>query len=440
MKTVPRIKGHALTARWVKQVTTPGEYGDGYGLALRVDARGNKRWVQRLTIAGKQRNMGLGTWPEVTLDDARAQALLHWQAAKQGRNPIEEKRIAQGSAGMPNLTTFADAARRVIALRRPTWSNPKHTAQWESSLKTYVFPFIGDKPVGEVTPADVLAVLEPIWTAKPETAARLRQRMEVVFDYAVTAGKRADNPTRSIARALPRQRRTKAHHPAMPYTYLPVFIKSLRTASTDAVTRLALEFLILTAARSGEVCFMEWAEVDVEAATWTVPAARMKARRVHRVPLSRRALQVLEEVRSLGRDGSLVFPSRKGEPLSNMAFTMLLRRHATVDAVPHGFRSTFKDWTLEQTGFPWAVVETALAHTLGSATEAAYARSDLFARRRELMEAWAKHCASGGKVPRTGASPSVRSAAGRVDASVEQPLGERMWGAFRVAIGIQDRD
>ena len=436
---MPRIQGHALTTRWVKQVTKPGEYGDGYGLALRIDARGNKRWVQRLSIDGKQRNTGLGTWPEVTLDDARVQALTHWQAAKQGRNPIEEKRIAQGSASMPDLTTFADAARRVIALRRPTWSNTKHAAQWESSLKTYVFPFIGDKPVREVTPADVLAVLEPIWTAKPETAARLRQRMEVVFDYAITAGNRTDNPTRSIAKALPRQRRTKTHHPAMPYAQLPDFMKALRTSPTEAVTRLALRFLILTAARSGEVRFMEWAEVDVAAATWTVPAARMKARREHRVPLSRRALEVLEEVRSLGQDGSLVFPSRKGEPLSNMAFTMLLRRHAAVDAVPHGFRSTFKDWTLEQTSFPWAVVETALAHTLGSATEAAYARSDLFERRRELMEAWARHCGHGRSTPP--AKPASHGAA-RDRASLsgtKQPFGKRVLGALWAACGIQDR-
>ena len=282
-----------------------------------------------------------------------------------------------------------------------------------------MFPFIGDKPVREVTPADVLAVLEPIWTAKPETAARLRQRMEVVFDYAITAGNRTDNPTRSIAKALPRQRRTKTHHPAMPYAQLPDFMKALRTSPTEAVTRLALRFLILTAARSGEVRFMEWAEVDVAAATWTVPAARMKARREHRVPLSRRALEVLEEVRSLGQDGSLVFPSRKGEPLSNMAFTMLLRRHAAIDAVPHGFRSTFKDWTLEQTSFPWAVVETALAHTLGSATEAAYARSDLFERRRELMEAWARHCGHGRSTPP--AKPASHGAA----QDRAEPIGQR---------------
>lgn len=436
---MPRSKAHTLTTRWVKQATKPGEYGDGYGLALRIDVKGNKRWIQRLTIDGKQRNMGLGTWPEVSLDDARAQALVHWQAVKQGRNPIEEKRIAQGGAGMPNLTTFADAARRVIALRQPTWSNPKHAAQWENSLKTYVFPFIGDKPVEEVTPADILAVLEPIWTAKPETAARLRQRMEVVFDYAVTAGKRTDNPTRSIAKALPRQRRTKAHHPALPYAQLPAFMKALRTSPTDPVTRLALEFLILTAARSGEVRMMEWDEVDVEAATWTVPAARMKARKEHRVPLSRRALAVLEEGRRLGRDGAVVFPSRKGEPLSNMAFTMLLRRHAESDAVPHGFRSTFKDWTLEQTSFPWAVVETALAHTLGSATEAAYARSDLFERRRELMEAWAKHCGRGRGTPpaKTAYRGAVQDRASESDGM--QPFGARMGNALRVALGIQDR-
>ena len=436
---MPRIKGHALTTRRVKQVTKPGEYGDGYGLALRIDARGNKRWIQRLTIDGKQRNMGLGTWPEVTLDEARVQALIHWQAAKHGRNPIEEKRIAQGSASMPNLTTFADAARRVIALRRPTWSNPKHAAQWESSLKTYVFPYIGDKPVGEVTPADVLAVLEPIWTAKPETATRVRQRMEVVFDYAITAGKRTDNPTQSIAKTLPKQRHTKTHHPAMPYAQLPTFMKALRTSPTNVVTRLALEFLILTAARSGEVRFMEWAEVDGAAATWTVPAARMKARRVHRVPLSRRALKVLEEVRSLGKDGSVVFPSRKRKPLSSMAFTMLLRRHAGVDAVPHGFRSTFKDWTLEQTSIPWAVVETALAHTLGSATEAAYARSDLLERRRELMEAWARHCGHGRSTPPAKAA-SHGAAQDRASLSgTNQPFRKRVLGALWAACGIQDR-
>ena len=199
-----------------------------------------------------------------------------------------------------------------------------------------------------------------------------------------------------MRKVLPRRRGQKKHHPAMPYGELPAFLQMLRASTADTITKLGLEFLILTAARTGEVHFMEWGEVDTEAATWTVPAARMKARREHRVPLSRRGLAILEEARSLGTGTGLVFPSRKGKPLSNMAFTMILRRLDAGDAVPHGFRSTFKDWTMEQTSFPWPVVEAALAHTLGSATETAYARSDLFERRRELMETWAGQCESGG--------------------------------------------
>ena len=287
----------------------------------------------------------------------------------------------------------------MIALRRPTWSSEKHAAQWESSLVTYVFPAIGRELVNAVSTADVLAVLEPVWTAKPETATRVRQRMEVVFDYAITSGWRVDNPAVAVTRALPRRRGKKEHHPAMAYEKVPAFIQALRASTADPSTKLGLEFLILTAARTGEVLSMEWGEVDTEAATWTVPASRMKARREHRVPLSRRALVVLEEARKLGTGRGLVFPSRKGQPLSNMAFNMLLRRLDVGDAVPHGFRSTFKDWTLEETSFPWAVVEAALAHTLGSATESAYARSDLFDRRRELMETWARHCERGGVPP-----------------------------------------
>ena len=432
---MPRLKMHALTPAFVKRVKTPGDHTDGYGLTLRVDARGNKRWIQRLTIRGKQRNLGLGTWPEVSLADARELALANWRAAREGRDPIAEKRVTRPGVA----PSFEEVAQRVLELRRPTWSNDKHAAQWESSLTTYVLPVIGRMPVDMVTTNDVLAVLTPIWHAKPETANRVRQRIEVVFDYGIATGWRTDNPAVSVRKVLPRRRGQKKHHPAMPHSQLPVFVHVLRASTADRVTTLALEFLILTVARNGEVRFMEWSEVDVETATWTVPASRMKARKEHRVPLSQRALDILKEVRGLGLGTGLVFPSRKGEPLSNMAFNMALRRLDAGGAVPHGFRSTFKDWTLEQTSFPWAVVETALAHTLGSATEAAYARSDLFERRRELMEAWARHCESGSSVPRTGASSSAHAAYGSTDASAQQPLGERMWGAFRVAIGIQDR-
>ena len=338
-----------------------------------------------------------------------------------------------------DMPIFEDVARKVIALRRPTWSNEKHAAQWESSLATYVFPVIGRVPVDALSTTGVLAVLEPIWNAKPETATRVRQRMEVVFDYAIASGWRVDNPSIAVRKVRPRRRGTKEHHPVMPYGKLPAFLQALRASTADTVTKLGLEFLILTAARTGEVHFMEWREVDTEAARWTVPASRMKARREHRVPLSLRALEVLEEARSLGAGSGLVFPSRKGKPLSNMAFTMLLRRFDAGDAVPHGFRSTFKDWTLEQTTFSWAVVETALAHTLGSATEAAYARSDLFERRRELMETWAGHCEPGGSQPTAKAASPGAAAIGASAATVKQPLGRRVLGAFRAASGMADR-
>ena len=432
---MPRIKIQALTSGWVKRATKPGAYSDGYGLTLRIDARGNKRWVQRLTIRRRQRNLGLGSYPEVSLEEAREMALANWRAAREGRDPVAEKRMAR-TGDMP---IFEDVARRVVALRRPTWSNDKHAAQWENSLATYVFPVIGRVPVDVLSTNDVLAVLEPIWNAKPETATRVRQRMEVVFDYAIASGWRVDNPAVVVKKVLPRRRGNKSHHPAMPYGKLPAFLQTLSGSTADPITRLGLEFLILTAARTGEVRFMDWGEVDTVAATWTVPAPRMKARREHRVPLPRRAMAVLEEARSLGTGSGLVFPSRKGKPLSNMAFTMLLRRLEAGDAVPHGFRSTFKDWTLEQTTFSWAVVETALAHTLGSATESAYARSDLFDRRRELMETWAKHCERGGSLPAEAAFPGAAPAEATAPAA-KHPLGRRVLEAFRAASGAAGRD
>ena len=494
---MPRTKSQALTTPWVKQATKPGAYGDGYGLTLRIDDKGNKRWIQRLTIGGRQRNTGLGSWPGVSLDEAREKALANWRAAREGRDPIGERRMARANTRMPTLPTFEEVALKVIALRRPTWSSEKHAAQWESSLATYVFPALGRELVNAITTAAVLAVLEPLWTAKPETATRVRQRMEVVFDYAIASSWRIDNPAIAVTKVLPRRRGKKEHHPAMAYGKLPGFIQALRASTADPSTKLGLELLILTAARTGEVLSMDWGEVDTEAATWTVPASRMKARREHRVPLSPRALVVLAEARKIGTGKGLVFPSRRGKILSNMAFNMLLRRLDVGDAVPHGFRSTFKDWTLEETSFPWAVVEAALAHTLGSATESAYARSDLLDKRRELMETWARHCERGGIAPRVSELPegscvvchdaipeersrldtcspgcaAIMAQARRLASSrawrkrqgagleeglleetalpvsvgvaivseTEQPLGERAWEAFRAACGIRDR-
>lgn len=294
-------------------------------------------------------------------------------------------------ASAPN---FADAARQVIELRRPTWSNRKHANQWASTLSTYAYPIIGSKPVGEITSGDVLSVLTPIWTEKPETARRLRQRVETIFDWAVAQGWRSDNPAgRAVTRALPKHSGVKNHFEALHYSEVPAAMAKVRESNFDLITRLSLEFLVLTAARSSEVRLSRWSEIDLTTNTWTIPAERMKARREHRVPLSQRARGILLEVQQGDSQGSeqetgLVFPGgRRGGPLSNMTHIQVLRR-LEIPAVPHGFRSSFRDWVIEQTETPWVVGEAALAHNLGNSTEMAYARTDLFDKRRELMEAW----------------------------------------------------
>ena len=283
----------------------------------------------------------------------------------------------------------------MIELRRPTWSNAKHAAQWTNTLAAYAHPLIGTKRVDEVNSGDVLAVLTPIWTSKSETASRVRQRMETVFDWAVVQGWRLDNPAgRPILKVLPRLPKVKKHHPALPYAEVPAALEQVRESTAEPVTKLSFEFLVLTAARSSEVRLAEWCEIDWQSRTWTVPASRMKARREHRVPLVGVALEVLSEARDLdGEASGLVFPGRSGKPLSNMVYVTLLRRLG-IPAVAHGFRSSFKDWCIECTDTPWVVGEAALAHNLGNSTETAYARSDLFERRRGLMAEWADFLAS----------------------------------------------
>ena len=283
-------------------------------------------------------------------------------------------------------------AQEVIALRRPTWSSERHAKQWVESLTLHAYPVIGDKPMADIASADVLAMLAAIWNEKPETSTRVKQRTQIVFDYAVAAGLRADNPVTAVGKALPRRSRLKEHHKAVSYDGVPRAVVAIRQSTANMVTQLALEFIILTAARTGEVRGMTWDEIDLQGATWTVPASRMKMRRAHRVPLSGRALEILREAQELG-SGALVFPGTKGQTLSNMAFTMLLRR-LEIDAVTHGFRSSFKDWCLSETSSSWAVSEAALAHNLGNSMESAYARTDLFDRRRVVMDQWAAYIAA----------------------------------------------
>ena len=392
---MPRTKANALTALRVKAIDDQGDYSDGNGLTLRVEKSRTKRWIQRVSIGGKQRNIGLGGYPAVSLAAARDAAITNLQAIKAGRDVIADRKEARDAARQPKQTvpTFADEAAATIALRRPTWSNPKHAAQWENTLATYAFPVMGHKPVDLITTADVLAVLTPIWTEKHETASRVRQRMEAVFDLAIANGLRLDNPAgKHILRVLPRVRKTKQHHRALPYAWVPEALEKVKTSTADWATRLAFEFLVLTASRSGEARFARWGEIDREKATWHIPAERMKARREHRVPLVQRSLEILEQAALLSDRGSndLIFPAnRGGNPLSDMAFTVMLRR-LEIPAVPHGFRRSFKSWTTETKAGTWHEGEAALAHRIGdNETSNAYIDTDLLEPRREVMEKWA---------------------------------------------------
>ena len=293
------------------------------------------------------------------------------------------------------MPTFAEAAAEVVKLNRPTWRNAKHAAQWGSTLATYAFPYFGSRSVDEITGADVMEALSPIWTAKRETARRVRQRVSAVMKWAMANNFRLDDPAGgAIDAALPKTPRTRAHHQALHYTAIPAALDAVRTSYAAAASKLSFEFMVLTAARPGEARNAEWGDVDLRARTWTIPAERMKAEREHRVPLPERAVEILAEARALDEGSGLVFPSRNGEPLSDMTHLKLLRTLG-IDCVPHGFRSSFRDWAAERTDAAHAVMEAALAHVVSNATEAAYFRSDLFEKRRELMAQWAEYLNSG---------------------------------------------
>ena len=373
----------------------PGTHNDGNGLTLRVGKGGSRSWVLRYLFNGKAANVGLGSYPAVGVKEARAKAALCRAEIAEGYKPTGSKERAEDVRQVVQQTlaqaTFREVAERVIELRRPSWSNERHATQWRESLTNHAFPVIGDLPIGEVTSGDILRMLAPIWHSVPETATRVKQRVDVILDYAIASNMRQDNPVSAVVRALPPRPRLKRHHPAVDNGEVPSVLELVRSSTADKSTRLAFEFMVLTAARAGEIRNMTWDEVEGD--TWTVPASRMKMRREHRVPLSDRAVAILKEARSLSpREDNIVFPNRRtGRALSNMAFTRLLER-LDVPAVPHGFRSSFKDWTLAETSYPWAVSEAALAHNLGNSMESAYARTDLFNRRRDLMQDWAAYC------------------------------------------------
>lgn len=412
---MPKMLHNALSALAVKRAK-PGRHADGGGLHLLVKESGARSWVYRFMLKGKSRDIGLGSaGPDgLSLAAARNARDVLRVKVKAGVDPLEEREreaaqaIAEAEAAKVASTTFKDIATSYIAANEDSWRNPKHRQQWRNTLSTYVYPEIGDMPVVEIGTTHILRILEPIWKTKPETASRIRGRIETVLDSAKARGYReGENPARwrgHLAQILPaRSKLSRGHHKALPYEEIPDLIQALRTR--EAVAALALEFAILTAARTGEVLGATWDEVDMEAGQWTVPAERMKAAKTHRVPLSQRVIEILETVRTLG--GEYLFPGAQGGKLSGMAMSMLLRR-MNVDATVHGFRSSFRDWAAERTSYAHEVAEMALAHTVGSAVERAYRRGDLFEKRRQLMDDWATYCASVRALTATGTLASQR--------------------------------
>lgn len=375
-----------LTATAVKAAKVAGRYGDGDGLFLLVGQSGSKSWLVRVQKDGKRRDIGLGSASKVPLALARERAGIVRSQIEAGIDPVAERRKA---AGVP---TFREAAVLVHAEHKRGWRNAKHGGQWLATLTAYAFPTLGDVSVSRIEAPAVRDALAAIWLTKPETARRLRQRISTVIDWAVAKGYREGPLAMSVIdKALPRQRQAVKHHAALPHAAMPAFMANLRAKKT--MGRLALEAVILTAARSGEIRLATWGELDLEAAQWTIPANRMKAKRAHVVPLSASAVALLEHMKAYRRgDSDLVFPgAARRKPLSDMTLTKALR-DMKVDAVPHGFRSTFRDWVAEQTNWPAELAEAALAHVVADKTVAAYQRGSMLDKRRAMMTDWANHC------------------------------------------------
>jgi integrase len=390
-----------LTALAITQAKRRGYYGDGGGLLLQVSASGSKSWVFRFKEGGTLREMGLGPSHTVSLAEARQRALECRKARLDGRDPIEARRAerTQMMLEAAKAMSFRACAERYIASHKAGWRNPKHAAQWPATLKTYVYPILGSLPVQAVNVGLVMKAIEPIWTAKPETASRVRGRIESVLDWATARGYRqGENPARwrgHLENLLPKKSKVRRveHHAALPYVEIGAFMAEL--GQQEGVAARALEFAILTAARTGEVIGAKWDEIDLGVRLWAVPAERMKAGKEHRVPLSDAALAILEDMQKVRQDDHIFAGGKASRPISDMAMLMLLRRMGRADLTVHGFRSSFRDWAAERTNFPAEVAEMALAHTVSDKVEAAYRRGDLFQKRRQLSDDWAKFCVTG---------------------------------------------
>ena len=378
--------GH-LTAARVK-AAGPGKYHDGHGLHLRVTSAGSKSWFLRLTVDGRRRDMGLGGWPEVSLVDARRKALEHRTAAAGGSDPVADNRRGE-------TPVFRDAAEAVLEANRPRWRGERQASLWWRSLENHAFPVIGDMRVDRITQSDVLGALTPIWTTRPETARKVRQRIRAVLRWAMAHGYVVFNVAGEVIDgALPPMPKVQSHFRSLPYGEVADALAVVDQTKASPSAKLCLRFLVLTAARSGEARNATWDEIEFGACEWRIPAERMKAASEHRVPLSEAAMAVLDKAKGHHDGSDLVFPSplKPGHPLSDMTLTKILRDVGLADrATVHGFRASFRTWALEETDTPWAVCEAALAHSLGDSVQQAYIRGDAFAKRRKLMDQWAQY-------------------------------------------------
>lgn len=375
-----------LTAVGVRNVKTPGRYGDGNGLYLIVKPSGSKNWILRTVVHGRRRDIGLGSLKLVSLAEAREKAVAMRKIAREGGDPTIDRKTAKA-----DVPTFEEAARQVHEARGPTWKNAKHKAQWIATLERYAFPEIGRRRIDDIETSDIVRILSPIWLSKVETAKRVRQRIHAVLDWGRAHGYRdGENPVVGVQRGLPKQSKKVEHLEAMPYRRVPEFYGSINDLPAADVIKFALRFTILTASRPNEPRFAVWDEIDFGSNLWIVPADRMKAGREHVVPLSGEAIDVLQSALPHRDHTGLIFPGRaRGRPLSNMAMLMAMRRAKVRDATVHGFRSSFSDWCAEQTDYAREVVEASLSHSLKDRVEAAYRRTTLIERRRALMEDWA---------------------------------------------------
>jgi integrase len=388
----------SLSVKKIEHLKKVGYHADGDNLYLQVTSSNAKSWIFRFSFDGKRREMGIGPYPEITLEKARESAIELRRLVKAGTDPIEQRKADQVAkrAERNNAVTFAYCAKQYIESHRHGWKNVKHAQQWENTLEQYAYPVIGETIIKDVDTALIMRVLQPIWLTKNETAGRLRGRLENILDWAAVQGFRSvENPARWKGHldnllASPGKVQKNNHFKALPYSEINPLMLALR--ANGSVSAKALEFLILTAARTGEIIGAKWGEIDFDNQLWIVPAGRMKAGREHRIPLSSRAVDILKEMLAL-KTNDAIFPGRsKGGFLSNAAMDKLLQQTLGINATVHGMRSTFRDWASERTAYPHEVCEMALAHTIRNQAEAAYRRGDLIEKRRNLMEDWLKFC------------------------------------------------